>query len=652
MSLPTTSNVARPRGLGYGVRIDTGYFRLAVTPELPIELVTAPLQAPTINTVESAEDIRNDFGQIFSRADFTGGEGLDFAHRRNASDLDPTRFWDSKHIDITNPQPGHPSKLRLLPATTLIEGSADSNLHLAYDGSAVVMTEGTAGNTRRSTNWTAGTPTFSDEASGAATTLSDLTTLGADIYAASGTGGIEKRTGGSWAGFSATHTVRVWGLKRQLLAATGSDGRSLDAVSGAGTHTVLVALAAGQEWLDAADCGQAILACGSDGAIYALGFNSSGAAGGTLELKAQTPMGGTEIPYAVGFDGTFVYYATREATPSGAIGRWYRAELSDAFTLTGGLLLRQWGDQSATIDHCPRRIIATRDAVFTGVYEDNGSFVWRYDRATSGVSRHLDLVADGLVVDLLAVSGRLFATVAAHGLRREAVGTFETSGYLIGPLADFFSASMKSWAGALLEHDEIESDSRIELYFTTDKTALEDPESTSWQRAKNVTSGVDADETSLTNIEGRYLAAMIKLYTDGEGTTTPQVSSYSFRAYPGEGDVEVTFHVVAADVIERPGYRRQRVPGLGDLVYEVLKGREGSFAEIELLRLGETLRGVVLQVGARTPALVEKGSTVDVVGVKFRGRRVTAIDTSSTSTGSIGVGQMGVMFMGGLEEAA
>ncbi len=652
MSLPTTSNVKRPLQHGYGVRIDERYYRLSVSKDTPLDIITAPLQAPAVNTATSAEEIRNEFGEIFSRSDFTGGEGLDFAHRPSASDLDRTRFWDSKHIDISNPGPGELAKIALLPPTANIDAQTESNLHLAYDGTDLFLAEGVTGNARRCSDPTASSPGFSNDSIGASAEVSDLTSLGSTVYAAAGASGIRKRSAGSWASFSSTHTVRVWGVKRQLLAASTSDGSELSVVTltggSAGAHTALVPLSAGLQWRDVADCGQAILACADDGAIYALGFTDAGAAGGTLELKAQTPVGGTEVPYAVGFDGRFVYYTTREATPAGAIGRFYRASLTDAYTLDEAQLLRQWGDQTTVVDQCPRRIIATRDAVFTGVLEDDGAFLWRYDRATSGLTRHLDLGDGGIVVDMLVIAGRLFASVAGHGLRREGVGTYEADGYLIGPLADFFTAASKSWAGALLEHDEVADGTRIELYYTTDPSALTDPDSLSWVRAKQIIAGVDTAESPLVDVHARYLAGMVKLFTV-EPAVSPSVRSFSFRAYPGDGDTEITMYVAVSDTIERPGFRRQRVRGYGDEVYAQLKGREGSYAEVEVLRTGDIYRGVVMQIGTRLPAIARRGPAADVAAVKFRGRRVVAVDFGG---GLWGTGPLGTFAFGGQEVAA
>lgn len=638
MAVPTTSTVARPQAFGYTARLDTLLLRAAVAPDRPLDIVTAPLEAQKINTAQSAEDIRNEFGAIFSRSSFVGGEGLDFAHQADAS---PDRYWDSEHIDISNPAPGEPAKITLLPPTANIETSTDTNLHLAWDGTRLVMGEGTS--TRRSSDPTASSPTFaaSDPHGGeGAQTINDLTSLGNIVYAAIATNGLHAMTAGTWSSLNNTDTKKAWGVKLLLLVSTGTV--LAEANVGTGAYTTRVTLPAGQEWLDCADCGRAILACASDGNVYALANDSSG----TLTLQAQTPMPQNgEVPYAVGFDGTFVFIATRQATPSGAIGRFYRAMLGDNYELTDAQLLRQWGDQSATVDHAPRRIVRDRKGVVFGVYETAGSYLWRYDSASGGLSRYLDLGASGLVVDILVISGRLFATVSGHGMRREKVGSYETDGYLIGPLGDLFTASPKSWAGALIDHETIADNERIELYYTTDPSALSDSSSSSWVRIKNITDSQDDNETALSNVDGRFLAGMVKLYADSDATVTPSVRSFAFRAYPGPGDVEINLAVNTSDWYERPGHRRVLVKGLGQEIYDELKNKEGRYAELHLYVVGETLRGVVKQVATRIPQQPLRGSPSAVTMLTFRGRRVSEAGTSTTE-GAMGIGQMGLTEMG------
>ena len=74
--------------------------RFAVGPGRQLNINTAPLQAQAIQTSETPEDFQQEFGQIYSRTDFSGGSGLDKAHKRDAGESALTRFWDSKGVDV------------------------------------------------------------------------------------------------------------------------------------------------------------------------------------------------------------------------------------------------------------------------------------------------------------------------------------------------------------------------------------------------------------------------------------------------------------------------------------------------------------------------------------------------------------------------
>lgn len=652
--LPTTANTARPKSLGYGALLNDLYLRLAVVPGRELTIETAPLEAPKVSTAENPEDIRNDFGELFSRADFSGGEGLDIAHRRDASPLDSTRFWSSKGLSIAVDDASRLRRVRLLRTTANVEAAADTNLHLAFDGTAVYMAEGTT--VRRTTTPNAAVPVFADDdphAGQAAVTVSDLATVGRDVYAALGASGLHKRDGntGVWTELTAPGTfqpVKVWQAKGYLFAASGAGVLvRVNLASGAIAQT-LATLPAGRAWTALADAGAAVLAAADDGYVYA--YTDDGT--GTLTLAGQSFVGPGEIPYALAAGHGPVFYGTRRSSGVGAVGRAWRAELDEAnFVLTNSQLIRQWGHDNAaddTRDHAPRAMMAARNSVYLGVDEDDGAYLWRYDLTTTGRSRDLDAKAAGVVVDVLDAGDQLFFSVAGHGLRRESRTAYEAQGHLIGPLGDLFTSVEKPWVGGFLDHDEIASDTRVELYVTVDPAALDDPDSSSWRRVKNVTSGRDPTESPIPNLEGRYAAGMLKLYASADLTVTPAVRGFAFRAYPGEGDVLVDLPVNVSDQIEAPRRRRLRVKGAGRRVYERLRGQEGAYAELTLLHTDETLRGTVERVSTPIPALTARGSPTVVSMLRFRGRRVQMTGTS-TSPAALGIGTLGIDALGGVE---
>ena len=98
--LPSPSNTSQPEAQGFEANLDDLFLRFAVGPGRQMNINTAPLQAQAIQTSETPEDFQQEFGQIYSRTDFSGGEGLDKAHRRNGTDRDFSRYWDSKGVDV------------------------------------------------------------------------------------------------------------------------------------------------------------------------------------------------------------------------------------------------------------------------------------------------------------------------------------------------------------------------------------------------------------------------------------------------------------------------------------------------------------------------------------------------------------------------
>lgn len=632
------SKVDRPFAAGYTARINDTLLRLAVTPQTPLTIQSAPLEPPKVNTATSAEDLSNDFGSLFTRFDFSGGEGLDFAHRPNA---DPTRYWDSEHIDVSGYRPGQPRTIRLLHETSNIESSTDTNLDLAWDGTALYMAEGNT--IRRSTDPTAGTPSFSDDdphAAEGAVTVDGICGEPGIVYAALGANGIHKRSSGTWAHFSDYTADNVWCAKGFVIA---SDANVLvEAAAGAGS-TTLVTLPDDGVWNDVADAGTHILATASNGYIYALADDGMGA----LELKSQTFIGTGLEPQGVAAAHGDVFYTTTDDTPAGGvIGRWWRSTLLDNGELSNATLIRQWGAEDTSDDYTPHSLVSTLDAVYVGVPEASASYLWRYDLITGGRSRHLDMDTTGSILSVTVIEKRLFAAVSGAGLLREE-DTFETDGYIIGPLGDFSTSTEKSWVGAFIDTEDV-ADGTVSLYYSTDPGAILDDTDASWIRVKRVSSSVTNDETE-TRIgvtESRYIAGMVKIEGPTDGSTSPEIRGFGFRGYQSETDVLVELPVNVSDHIERKGRRRLSVKGRGDVIWEVLKTLEGDQVELTLYEPSQFYRGTIAQVSNPITSITHRGSPMLVATLRFRGRRAS-MSGGASAFEALGVGTMGVAPMGG-----
>jgi hypothetical protein len=629
MPAPTTASVDNPRAMGYGVALGTALFRPAYGPGRELQIQTAPLEAPSLDTRTNPEELNEEFGRTFARDDFTGGEGLDFAHSRAERRAKDSRYFDSKNIALSRANPGELRDIRLLHGTERIFTSANT-MRMAWDGTTLYVSDGTT--VRSCTDPTVAVPTFSADdphAGEGAATVAHLAYLGSTIYAALNGNGIHRKTsGGAWAHWSDIPAARLWSVKSRILATVDTTGSLYEAVAGA-APTPLYTLPAGKTWNDVIDAGDAILAASSDGNIYAFAPDATTA---VLRLIAQTPIEG-EQPMALGYAQGIVFYATAEQDASGVIARLWRAELSEGLALVNGQLIRQFPAVSG-VTRIIREITATRDSVYVGIPESaTESHLWRYDLVTGGLFRSLvnTGTGGGQVHSILTIAGMTFMGVSGYGVTRE-TSTYAASGWLIGPLGDFFSSAVKSWVGARLDTANVTNVKTVSLYYSTDPEAILDEAHASWTlvATQDAAGEMTTDEYALSGVESRWIAGKVVLTTTGAGT--PTVRSFGFRAVPGGGggsanvDKVVQVPVNVSDQLERANKRRVRVKGWGRQVYASLRQFEGEALTMTLYLPGETiaLRGLVESVGAPVQVSAERGSATAYAMVKFRGREVAA----------------------------
>lgn len=615
MPLPTTSTVPRPQAQGYNLRIGTTLYQLSVGPGRQVDIQNAPLEAPRVNFVENAQDLGPDFGQVFSRSDFSGGEGLDIAHQRDADPRSFSRYWDSRNVDVSPPRPGQPTRIRLLHDTSQRRSSAGVH-RLARIGTTLYMTE--ADTVVRWADPIAGAPTVEDPTpSEGVLTVNGLAALGDELYAAVGSGGIHQRSNvGVWSHWSdLTPGDQVWSVKGRVLAAAGVELYEARAAAGS---LLLHTLANGESWTDVVDAGGAILASATDGYIYSFTEEQ-----GELLLKGQTLLEG-ETPYSLGVVQGVVFIGSGQTTTAGGkIGRLWRASVVGV-RLRDAQLIRTWGDGTATLDHTPRHITGSRDSAWTAVLEDGTeTHVWRYYLETAAMTRNLVFGASGISQGLERIDDRLLVAIDGSGLWVENT-TFAATGWLIGPFADFFQDAPKPWIGARLETDALPGGGgeQVQLLYSTVKDAILDDGDGSWTVAITIASGQQTTEQVLAGVTSRGLGAQVKLTAGTAGATTPDVYAYAFRAYPAGEDVIVSVPVNVSDQIERPGRQRIRLRGWGEQVWADLKAKEGDQAEIEVYRPSEKIRGIILSVSTPITGYTKRGSPTLYSNVAVRGRRI------------------------------
>jgi len=618
VSAPTINNVDRPRAFGFGVALGDRLFRLAASPQRPFQIVTAPLEAPRINTTSSAEEASDEFGLTFARSSFDGGDGLFRAHVEDAA---PNRYWDSAGVRIRPAEPGEFPQIELLHATSKLDANTATAVRMAYDASGDALYT-TAGTTLRRTDDPTGTPTtVADDPSAGETgiTVYDVAVLGNEVYVALGANGIHRKSAGTWAHWSDTPATRIWALKGRIVA---SNGVNLYEVTTSGAApTATTTLKPGISHTDACDGGRHVLVGADDGYVYAYKTDS-----GSLALSAQTLFEG-EMVTSVGQSQGVVAVGTRQ----GNVGRLYIGTLDANGQIVDLQLIKTWGRTGSATAQYPHRIVGTRASLVTGITDGTDTCLWRYDLISGGVSRDLCAKAvTGQVRGIEEIEGRTLFGVDGSGTWAEG-STYVSEGWLIGPLGDFYSASAKSWVGARLETDVINGGEAVELHYTVDPEALSDENDPAWTRVTRRESGSgDPGEEQIVSVIARSLAGMVKLYPSSDRTTSPAVRSFSFRAYPSSGDEDViiTLPINVSDQIERRGRQRIKVPGRGAIEYAALRALQGRPVTMRLYKPALSVRGLVEEVGTPIVTIPHRGSATFISQVRIRGQIVSAGVTS------------------------
>ena len=635
--LPSPANTNAPESQGFEANLDDLFLRFAVGPGRQLNINTAPLQAQAIQTSETPEDFQQEFGQIFSRTDFAGGSGLDKAHRRNAGENDFQRFWDSKGLDVfSGKQVGQEYKVSLLHDTSELSSSTNTNLYMEEMSGSIFFADSDV--LKRIDTPTATSITVvSETAPSAGNAITGLAVLGTQLYIVAN-GVIYKRTGASTYTTHNSHKTfsKIWSMKGRIVASdTAGD---LYQVTDSSNPTTMKTLPTGTEWTDLTDGGAVVLGAASDGYIYSFTDESS-----SLTLKGQTFIEG-EVPNAIDAAQGFIFYGTYQNTASGKIGRLYRAEITNAnnlYVLVNAQLIKQWGSGSNTLNQAPYKIISTRDSIYVGIVDSaSKTNLWRYYLPTGGIARDLEFAESGVVQSISVFADRLFATVSGGGLYRESTN-YVSTGYVITPLADFFTSEKKQWVGAKLNTNVVSSGS-VKLFSSTIAADINSPTAATWSEQVSIFSGTGGDEEVMTLVDGRWIAGKIELNTD-DVTQSPELLSFAIRGFQLVNDLVVDMPINISDQVERPNRKRLKINGQGDLVYQALRNKEGKNVQLEIFRPDTLLRGIIENVSSPIEEISPRGSVTMFCLVRFRGSKVVQTSTSGVGLGIelLGVGRLG-----------
>ena len=426
----TTINISNPKRYGYDVRIDDILLRSAVGPGREMQIQSSDVQEGQINVKQNPEDFTSNLGRIYSRNNFTGGQGLDTAHRANGSPKDTTRFFDSKGVDVFHGDDETSYHVHLLHTTAEELSFSNSNNYLAQTTNGdMYVTDGTTiyKSTDNGDNWSAVTTglTINHNFTGAAA-------VGDQVYftTANGTAASEliQFNGSTWSENTTDQSSNagltgVWFAKGQLFI-SGDDGtvEYLWAVSpfnktwtssDLAEADAIVTFEDSHHVSQVVDAGAVVLAASTNGDIYSIKDVS-----GTMTLKGQTNIPFEEVHSIAAAEG-IVFFGTKEKARD--VGRFYRADLTvadDLYVLANRQLVKEW--VISGVDTTPKHMFVSRDSIYCGIKESGSeSYLWRYYLPTAGFARDLEMGEAGFILGITQSNGQFIISVGGGGVYKE-----------------------------------------------------------------------------------------------------------------------------------------------------------------------------------------------------------------------------------------
>lgn len=634
MTMPTTTNTSRPRAKGYDLRIGTQYFRLAPMGDQPWIRQTADVIPARIGTEQLAEEMGERITRTVARNDFRGGSGLEFAHRRNAASDDVVRYWDSQGIDFTEGDLVQRT-VRLLGEPESLPPTASGEITAPeIYGQRVYVADGSALRRTNLRPW------------GTTVSWSSLTVTGAtgniyglcahtdgNLYASEFGGDLHQYDGSSWTSvFSSSSTSyrRIWSVKKRLLATNGPTLYEHDI--GGATRSTLVSLPTFSDWVAAVDAGSYIAAVarlsaptgGKGSQIYLYGTESGDLLQeGFVELE--------EYVWEMVGQGGYLFWVSSETYQGVSPLRLWRGEVTAAGGLANATLLGEMDRAGVPNSQHRGNMVVTEEAVYVIAVDNTSSAekveAYRLDLATMGLHRHLVIDSGAPTLPYgqgLAVGDELWIQVTAagtgtKGMYRPSNSNYESSGWLILPLLDLYTARPKEWLGLTAWLSSIADDESLKLYYSTDPEALSDSAHSSWTLLSTIASGSGGSEASFSSVNSRWLAVKIELLASTDQATSPELYAIAARAYAGSGATQYQFPINVSDQVERPNRKRLRVRGRGETAYAALVALEGTQQEVEVLRPNQTITGVIVRVSAPIVVKTDRGSSLQVASVVVEG---------------------------------
>ncbi len=675
MALQISTPVKHPKAEGYNCLVDNDWFRTIANSEVKVQIGTRDSLAQRTDQQGSIYNNVLDIGYAWGRTDLSGGEGLDWDPREialdtNQTSLDPIRYWDSNGIDIRRPDDeGDQYALKLARALKEWEGqpaftdlkdiAVSENFIFVLDSLEVSIFNG----------WDDLTPAL-------VVPVPDLSE-GISI-AASPTGTIMvcANNGNVYAmryPFETTLTLVYGDAGNQKLSAVGVwyvQGRFLISAFDSITSAELFAMEwDGAAWLpeisvdtgqgfvlSVVESGPAVVAAWTDGTLRT--YTANNAVDGDMGLipKGRITLPHGESPMLLGSNGNILLVQTTadQEAPDRQTIRVYSAEVLDArfdFIVGQLQLKRQWlGAEHEKL--VTRNMTNSRDEIFFFVKEElEGVLIealWRYDLVTTGMSRIVtvpNVNYNGLVLfdNILGVIDFTDNVIDISDPVQ-----LQSEGYMIFPNITFGMNTPISWLTTVLEAHDLEgTGAHVELWRSTDPTAILDRNDPSWVVAQRLSSSGGASvEAPLVGISSRTLSLQLKVFAREGGTLTPKITRTAIRGIPRHRDFIALVPINISDYVSVPGRRPTRVPGLGHSLHEKMLDLVGGSVNMTLIDPPYRMSGVVNNISEPIEYLSPRGSVTRYCVVEFRGERSIQVGNVPTGDSGVGLGLLGIAIVG------
>ena len=652
-----TANSKNPKRYGYDLQLDNLFLRTAVGPGREMTIQSSDVNAgQQVNVKQNPEDFTSNLGRIYSRNNFSAGQGLDTAHRLDAKEDDVYRFWDSKGIDVFHGDDETSYNIHLLHtmADKNVRGASttftsDNNYLTQTSNGHLWVTDGTA--LYKSTN---NGETWAAESTGATHNFTGITSVGNRVFAttANGTSGSQllEWDGSAWNVRATDQSTNagltgIWFVKGTLIIA-GDDGE-LERVwaispfeqtwsaTDLQDNDALFSFEDTHHLSQVVDAGAVILAASTDGNVYSIKDQ-----GGTWLLKGVSNIPFEEVHSISAVEG-LVFLGTKEYGRN--VGRFYRTELvvaDDLYVLANRQLVKEWVD---SVDTTPKFMFASRDSVYCGVKEtDSETCLWRYYLPTGGIARDLSMAGEAFVTGITNSDNKFIVVMAGIDVFKE-TSNYESEGYLITSAADFFTAESKQFVGAEVSTVTMPENTQVSLQYSTRFEDLDAPESATFTNALTQLGGTGDEEKQISEVS-RYIIGKVVLRST-DGVSTPKVKSIQFRALARPELVVAQIPVNISDRVERPGRKPIKVKGLGDTLYNSLRSKEGDSVTLEIFEPSEIIKGVVEQISYPIQSNDVLGSDTMYAIITVRGTRQGVIE-EVTSIHTPGIASWGIMRYG------